>query len=337
MGILDRFRGRDDQPAPVSPQGWTDDVEGWPALSGDDPRAPLREDLRSPSAAAERVVEALEGLVLEREASFSREQASLRMATLGRCLQALRLPPEEMTRRKGTFGKLVRALVGYLTQLPWLLQKTAIRTSLETLLADLKGSGDEGLGRAAGHLERALGEAQELLAFLLEPKLDLAASAPAPAASEPADTPPAPPPSSPREAPPAKPGKVVLASQSSPDLTADLTQEKIYRCFLEECMKDGKLSAGEEESMLALRRLLGIPIHRHAAIVREVGHAVENGRLEGDTEAELPEFYEKIYRIAMEDGVLTPDEQKLLHSVAGLLGITKAEVAATETRVGTPG
>lgn len=368
MGILDRFRrsptasdpGSDAAEDPrVSPQGWTDEVPGWPPGMAPTPadRFPRPED------AVTQIVQGLEALQLSAGEPFDAAATSQRLDQLHAALLALRLPAAEMSRRKASYGRLLLALSRYLPAVPWVAGKRVLRECFRTLAEDLASCEDAALAGEARPLAEALQAAVSAVAYLTHPEL-----APLPAGPERSTGPSAPPPpaglGADAAAPTTRPtppslqdaaaieGDASAATPTSPSAASpplasapaagtadpqeegpDLTREKIYRCLLEECLKDGTLDSQEEEAILSLRRQLGIPVHRHAAMVREVTNARRDGQLSGEDEMDPLTFFEKIYVIAWQDGVVTDDEANLLRSVARHLGLDRAEVAAVEEKV----
>ncbi len=323
MGLLDHIRGSQGSRSRVSPQGWDDKSHGWP--EGSVPGSPPA--WATPADAAQSLEEALEGLHGLAIEGFPRGATEPLLTSVTNALDVLLLPVKEIPIRKGTMGRVVHALLHSLPVMPWLARRAPLHGTLVALASRLAASSDPELAREGQRLERIMADGQVHLAWLL--------GASSPGVEEPGalDSRPA---AQSEPGPRAKPGRVNLPSLSEPDLVADLTREKIYRCLLEECIKDGHLSSTEETAILSLRRLLGIPVHQHARMVREVQSARADGRLQGAAEMQSGEFYSKLFRIALEDGVVTPDEARLLRSVADHLGLGDEERQRAEALARSP-
>lgn len=360
VGIFERRDEAEEQeleleaggPVQASPQGWVDGSTDWPA------DAPSRYAylFESPMAAARHLQEAGQALCRRGLAgppadAAARTERFRRLEAYILALQALQMPAPDMVNRRGSYGLTTHVLREHMAAIPAVLHYRTVRPLIEDMVAELSETNDPQLGGEASQLgtavEAALGsfpEAPDWMAPAVVRATPARAAGAVDVSKPEPSAAPAPPPASAEAAAPevaaapeapeapeegAEEGSIGTPGHGGPDLTA----EKIFRVLLEECLKDGKLSQAEARAIQQIRQVLQIPIARHRLLAEAVQADFAAGRLKGSEDMAPLTFFEKICRIALQDGVVTGPEQQLLQAMATYLHITKEEFAQIRQRI----
>jgi hypothetical protein len=117
------------------------------------------------------------------------------------------------------------------------------------------------------------------------------------------------------------------------ELGKALTAENIFRVLLEECLKDGKISQAENRAIQQIRQILQVQPERHRLIAETVQADFKSGALRGSEDMNPLSFFEKICRLALESGSISPPEQILLQVMATYLHITREEFQEIRLRI----
>lgn len=284
----------------VSPQGWTDDVDGWPR-AGDGGASAFALGFATPWDAVDGLEATFSALHRLHKSLFEGGGGEAAAVALRRAieayahnLQALYILDREMGKRKGTYGRLAHVIVEHLDKVPFLLGHPLIAMKLRYLGEDLGDSGAPELGPEGRQVDEAVRRAQEVMAKGQQARTEGEEARPAAA----------------------KGGD-------------ELTPTRVMEVLLEECFKDGKISEEEERIFLELRALMRLPRERFAAMMTAAAKAGGGGQGELDAAA----FFERLYREAMADGELTATEDELLSAVASYLAVAPSEVEAIRARV----
>ncbi len=287
-------------------------------------------------------------------------------------LQALQLEPHQIEERQCAFGRLSFYSQEHLKAAPWILHYRSCQSLLEQFAATLKETNEAHLQAEGEAILKAIQVGLKafpeppvgLMGLLTPPKTaptsqeKKEASSPeappvpappettpgaeiAPPSIEPADVPPPPLVASPAapspDAPtaPQEPPPPALATQAVPDPQPllELTAEKIFRVLLEECLKDGKISQAESRAIRQIRQVLQIDVERHRLLAETVQASYQSGELRGSEDMDPLTFFEKICRLALQDGVVSGAEQRLLQSMASYLHVTKEEFQDIRQRI----
>lgn len=104
---------------------------------------------------------------------------------------------------------------------------------------------------------------------------------------------------------------------------AELNLETLFRTLFETIMADGIITDVEKRFIGELRRVFNLPGAEYSRIFREVSQRYESGELASSDDTNPKELYRKIVAHAMADGVITPEEEEILFSVAQSLLIDR--------------
>lgn len=346
----------------TSPQGWVDGSTDWP----EDTQGRYAYLFESPMAAAKQLGEAGKALV---EAGLAgpptdaagRTERFRRLEAYTLALQALKIPAPDMLNRRGSYGLMTHVVREHMASIPAVLHYRTVKPLLEEILGELDVTGDPQLEGEASQLRTAMAAAMggvpEAPSWLAPAVVQATPARPAAAVDTTKPEPPTPAAeaevveAAPSEAPtdgasPEADAAEEAPAGASPEEGAeersigtpghggpDLTAEKIFRVLLEECLKDGKLSQAETRAIQQIRQVLTLPIARHRLLAEAVQADYEAGRLKGSEDMAPLTFFEKICRIALQDGVVTGPEQQLLQAMATYLHITKEEFAEIRQRI----
>jgi tellurite resistance protein len=340
----------------TSPQGWVDGSTDWPT----DTQGRYAYLFESPMAAAKQLDEAGKALVHAGLAGppadgAARTERFRRLEAYTLALQALKLPAPDMLNRRGSYGTMTHVVREHMASIPAVLHYRTVKPLLEEVLAELEVTGDPQLEGEGSQLRTAMeaaeGSVPEAPSWLAPAVVQATPARPAAAVDtsrpEPPEEPepPAQAEAAPEGAPPeeaseeaggeapAEGGSEERAIGTPGHGGPDLTAEKIFRVLLEECLKDGKLSQAETRAIQQIRQVLTLPIARHRLLAEAVQADYEAGRLKGSEDMAPLTFFEKICRIALQDGVVTGQEQQLLQAMATYLHITKEEFAQIRARI----
>lgn len=110
---------------------------------------------------------------------------------------------------------------------------------------------------------------------------------------------------------------------SGVESSSNLEVEDIYRTLFKEIMADGIITDVEKKFVGDLRRILRISGTDYARIFNEVDKRYGTGEFRGRDEADPVGVYRKIVRKALADGVVTPEEEEIMFSVAQSLLIDR--------------
>lgn len=117
--------------------------------------------------------------------------------------------------------------------------------------------------------------------------------------------------------------KPATKESSSPTSTSSESEEE-YLAELKECYADGSISDKERRLLNKLRKSLGISEERAAAL-----EAMCNPNILSQEEEE----YAEEFRVALEDGVISDKERRLLNKLAKSLNISQARAQEIESLI----
>lgn len=295
-----------------SVQGWRDRVPGWPAAALCRPAAvffpsPLHalRHLQDAFAVVRRLDLASPDPALDRDRDLARARGAYALG-----LEALALPAAELARRKGTYGALTRLVGRHLFAHPFLAEAPELVARLERHADALRDTGDPDLLREARYLREACEVARERAANRRHA----------------GRVPDAPPDFAVGSFAPRRSGlhENEVTFEELFGVPQTLSEAEAFEALARECARDGVVTAGERATLATLGRLLGIdPEARRRAMFAP---AAAGGEERDDLDP--VRFFATVHGKALEDGVITSEEEALLRRLAAFLCLTPEEIAA---------
>ncbi|PKK90203.1 MAG: hypothetical protein CVV64_10775 [Candidatus Wallbacteria bacterium HGW-Wallbacteria-1] len=119
------------------------------------------------------------------------------------------------------------------------------------------------------------------------------------------------------------PNNEISSDESLKDETADLDLEILFRTLIETIMADGIITDVEKRFIGDLRRAFNLSGATYSRIFNEVNERWKNGEILVSEDSRPTDIYRKLMKHALADGVITPQEEEILFSVAQTLFIDR--------------